>query len=91
MKKIFSILLFIIISYNILCQESNIDSKLLSQGSFFKKNIGKEIIVNIKYNDLTIIGVLNEVLKEGIIINTKINIIFIPFESIAFAKVKLQE
>ena len=92
MKRISFILLAVLfLSINLTPQEINPESRWKGQAAFFKKNIGKEIIVNIKYNDITVIGVLEEVLKEGIVVYSKFNKIFIPYDSIAFAKVKLKE
>ncbi|MCK4798432.1 MAG: hypothetical protein KAT05_13715 [Spirochaetes bacterium] len=55
---------------------------------FFTQNIGKEITVTISNLEITITGTLIAVYKDGIIVKSLIKKIFIPKQSIAFAKTK---
>jgi hypothetical protein len=88
MKKTITILIvLILVSGNIFSDESQ--NKKGGYDSFFKENVGKEIIVNLNTIDISMSGTLLEVYDDGIILQTYFDKIFIAKASIAYAKVKI--
>jgi hypothetical protein len=96
MKKIFLVIVLLSFFLNLSSADATSDAKtktgksdeLYSLDAFLAQNTGNDVVVNILNSDTDIIGVLTGYSKDGIIVKTFINNIFISKASIAYIKAK---